>query len=316
MQRIAYGCSKLLYFYLTNTLDRQFSLIVDQKYGRDSFCGIEVIKPENLSARLDKEANIYIFAVSNNALNSILSFLMTLGFELNKDVFLYSDLFAQLFTEAAQAALDWKLDWRLLKYSTAYTLNSRKPIHTTLCGSWLFLEALRRAKKLYGDVVEVGAFEGGNALCALQSPVWTNEKNYYIFDSFEGFPDISASDPTTIKRGDYRPEHTLAEILAPFASYPEAQIIKGPVPETFAHLPKNGRYSLVFYDCDLYQPALDTFHYFWDRMSAGAFMIVHDYFADPGGFVGVKKATDAFFASKICRQAKFWQSTMAVFVKE
>jgi Macrocin-O-methyltransferase (TylF) len=316
MRHVAYGCSKLLYFYLKHGPGKQFSFIVDRNYIADTFCGVEVIKPDALQSRLDQETIISIFAVSNNSIIGILSFISTLGFTLGKNAFLYSDLFAESFAETVKNELKWNLDLNVLRYSTAYTLNSRKPIHTTICGSWLFLETLRRANQLDGDVAEVGAFEGGNALCALQSPIWTSEKNYFIFDTFEGFPGVSISDPSNVKRGDYQPEHRLAEILCPFAAYPEARIIKGTVPDTFSQLPRNGRYSLVFYDCDLYQPALDTFHYFWDRMYPSAFMIVHDYFTEPGGFAGVKAAADLFFADKKCRQINFWQNTMAVFIKE
>ncbi len=211
--------------------------------------------------------------------------------------------------------LGWIADGHLLKFATAYTLNSRKPIHTTIGGTWVFLEALERAAAIPGDIVEVGAFEGGNVLCALQSPVWPKNKKYYVLDLFEGFPELSASDPRNFSQGDYHPEHTLEEILVPLSVYPCARIIKGFVPETFANLSADAQYSLVFYDCDLYQPALDTFEYFWPRLASGGMMLVHDYFAQPGGFAGVKLATNSFFADQNCQHAKFWQNTIAIFIK-
>jgi hypothetical protein len=314
-QRVAYGCSKLFYLYQTYTRDHDFTFIVDKAYSDKKFCGINVITPEEFLIRRDDNMHVYVFAVSNSALNSILSLLANQGFTFGQNVSLYSELFAPSFERALEADLGWKADRRLLQFATAYTLNSRKPIHTTLCGTWLFLEAIERAKAIPGDIAEVGAFEGGNVLCALQSPVWPKNKNYYILDSFEGFPDLSAVDPRNFRQGDYHPEHTLEEILIPFCMYPQARIIKGFVPATFADLPAHGQYSLVFYDCDLYQPAVDTFEYFWGRLAPGGMMLVHDYFAQPGGFVGVKSATDSFFAKEVCRQAKFWQNTIAMFVK-
>ena len=142
-------------------------------------------------------------------------------------------------------------------------------------------------RAIRGDVAEVGAFEGGNVLLALQSAVWPRDRKYYMLDSFEGFPHLSAADPGDFGRGDYRPERALEELLIPFNLYPEAKVIKGFVPDTFARLP-DSQYALVFYDCDLYQPALDTFEYFWKRMVPGGIVLVHDYFAQPGGFAGVE----------------------------
>ena len=316
MRRVAYGCSKLLDFYLNETQDIDFEFIIDRNYPEREFHGIEVVRPEEFQARGLSETHVFIFAVSNEALNQIISFLAILGFRIGHNAFLYSDLFCAGFVKSARDQLGWDLDAALLQYSVAYTLNSRKPVHTTLCGTWLFLEALRRTASVAGDVAEIGAFECGNVLCALQSKVWTEGKSYYVFDSFEGFPEVTGFDPATISRGEYKPLHTFDEILAPFAVYLQAKIIKGFVPETFAELPRDGQYSLVFYDCDLYQPALDTLGYFWDRMSPGGLVLIHDYYAEPGGYAGVRQATNEFFADReFSLAARFWHNTIAMFVK-
>lgn len=72
----------------------------------------------------------------------------------------------------------------------------------------------------------------------------------------------------------------------------------------------------MFYDCDLYQPALDTFEYFWDKIIPGGFMLVHDYIAEEGGFTGVKKATDEFFKPKGVVIHPIWETTMALITKK
>ena len=313
-QRVAYGCSTLLYLYLTHTGDRDFAFIVDRSYPNKQFHGIEVITPDEFLLRREEDMQVFVFAVSNSSLNGILTFLAKHNFGLGRNVFLYPELFTPSFEQLLEAQLGWKADRQLLQFATAYTLNSRKPVHTTICGTWLFLEALHRARSVPGDVGEVGAFEGGNVLLALQSPVWPKNKKYYMFDSFEGFPELSAADPRNFGRGDYRPEHSLEELLIPFSVYPEVRIIKGFVPTTFAQVP-DPQYSLVFFDCDLYQAALDTFEHLWDRIAPGGMMLVHDYFSQPDGFGGVKVATDSFFAKKDCRQVNFWQNTMAMLIK-
>ncbi len=86
-QRVAYGCSKLLYLYLTFTDDRDFVFIVDRSYPDKKFCGIDVVTPEEFLARRDVNTNVFIFAVSNGALNSILSFLTKQGFKFGQNCF-------------------------------------------------------------------------------------------------------------------------------------------------------------------------------------------------------------------------------------
>jgi hypothetical protein len=312
MKRIAWGTSKLLWLYLEHSQDREWSYVIDDFTQQREIAGIP-IKP---SAQLAQESfgafEVYVFAVSNASLRAILAKLASYGLELGKTVHLYSELFAASFAAKAQSQLGWSVDAAALRFATAATLNSVKLVHTTLCGSWLLLEAIRHLRDVPGAVAEIGCFEGGNALLCLQSRIWSNKKRYFLFDSFEGFPTPSPLDPSSIRAGDYAPSGVLGEILAPFASYPEVEIVKGFVPDSFAAIAAGQRFSLAFYDCDLYQPALDTFAFFWDRMEPGGLILIHDYFAEPGGFHGVRQATDEFFAARRADVLPFWENTMAV----
>ena len=141
------------------------------------------------------------------------------------------------------------------------------------------------------------------------------QRPFYIFDSFEGFPELSQNDPETKKAGDYKIETSYENILDNFSMFPFAHVIKGFVPGTFSSLPKHERYGLVFYDCDLYDPALATFEYFWDRLMPGGYMLIHDYVAEKGGFLGVRKATDEFFKPRNIAVQEFWENTMGLAIK-
>lgn len=315
MKYVAWGTSKLLWLYKTHLNDVAFSYVIESSPKTATFMDLTVFAPEALDAEGD-DCTVVIFAVSNKTINLILKRLAETGRGLNNGVILYADLFRDDFMRALKADLGWPLlDDRLYNYSGAFTLNSDRPVHTTICGSWLFLEALKQTANVIGDIAEVGAYQGGNALCALQSPAWTGHKNYYIFDSFEGFPDVSRNDPDTVARGTYAIDISVPEVRNSFSFLPNARIIPGFVPKTFSKLDDNARFSIVFYDCDLYQPALDTFEYFWDRLSPGGILLIHDYFAEPDGYHGVKKATDEFFVSRAVPILKFWHSTMAAVVK-
>jgi hypothetical protein len=71
----------------------------------------------------------------------------------------------------------------------------------------------------------------------------------------------------------------------------------------------------VFYDCDLYQPALDTYAYFWERLEPGGMIIIHDNVATPRGWNGVRKATNQFFDPLSVPIHDLWETTMSVVQK-
>ena len=72
---------------------------------------------------------------------------------------------------------------------------------------------------------------------------------------------------------------------------------------------------MVFYDCDLYQPALDTYAFFWERIEKGGMLIIHDNIATSNGWTGVRKATKEFFGPKNIIFHDFWETTMSVVFK-
>lgn len=311
---IAWGTSKMLYIYKAYIDKIKFSYVIESEPKSGIFIDLPVKTPEALKSDLDYE--VVIFAVANKTINLILNKLAETGREIGKGVSLYSDYFKENFEATLRNEVEWEASESLFNYSEAFTLNSLRPMHTTICGTWLFLEALKNTEKVNGDVAEVGAYQGGNALCSILSPAWKNDRNYYIFDSFEGFPDASANDPLSAKKGTYHVDISVHEIRNSFHSLNRAKIIKGFIPETFTQLPSDNRFSLVFYDCDLYQPALDTFAYFWDRLNPGGAILVHDYFAEPGGYEGVKKATDEFFSNTTAKIIAIPSSTMALIKKQ
>lgn len=315
MKYVAWGTSKLLWIYKTYIDAVDFAYIVETSPKNPEFLGLPVYEPETLKGEKD-DVVIVIFAVSNKSINAILKVLAGYGIGLGRGAILYSEIFKDHFVQTVESEFGWSVDHTLYDYASSFTLNSLRPVHTTICGSWLFLESMKHTRFIPGNIAEVGAYQGGNSLCGMLSPVWDTMKTYYIFDSFEGFPDVTENDPSTVGRGTYSIDLTVQEVENSFHHLPQAKVIKGFVPETFSQLPQDEKFSLVFYDCDLYQPALDTYEFCWDRLSPGGVMLIHDYFAEPGGFHGVRKATDKFFANQTDDIIKIPHGTMAALVKK
>ena len=315
-KKIAWGASKLLKMYLVERGADKFSYCIDDFFNKSDIYGLPIKKSDSLSQEKRCSFQIVIFAVSNKSLQEITSKLNGMGLSYKKDFIFYSDFFYSDFLKKAEKNLNFKFNPKFYQFALYFTLNSRLLIHTTILGSWLFLELINYIDDIDGSIAEVGAFEGGNALCGLNFMAKLNSKNFYIFDSFAGFPELSQNDPQNFGKGDYNIEIIFQTIQDTFSMFPEAHVIKGFVPETFNRLPEGEKFSLIFYDCDLYQPALDTFSFFWDKIVPGGYLIIHDYETEEGGFTGVKKATEEFFKNKNVKLFSFFENTMAIIKKE
>lgn len=316
---IAWGASKLFELYTKNGTPLPFTYIIDSNPDKQGMthCGLKVYAPEKLKEEDPATSAIVLFPVSSLALQAILEQVHASGFRLYQNVFLYADLFYKSFDTAFAKLCGRKTNRDNYAFITALTLRTKVPVHTTLLGNVLFTELLAETKDLGGAIAEVGSYSGGNALLA---QLWLSrhsgaKRPYYIMDSFEGFPEMSTFDPKDKKRGDYKIDETFESILDTFAPFPDAHVLKGFVPDSFSQLDPHERYSLVFYDCDLYEPAQATYEYFWEKMLPGGFLMVHDYVAEEGGYTGVKKATDEFFKDKDAEIHVFWENTSAVIRK-
>ncbi|PIP63146.1 hypothetical protein COW98_00205 [Candidatus Roizmanbacteria bacterium CG22_combo_CG10-13_8_21_14_all_35_9] len=314
-KKIAWGTSKLLEMYLDKTKINPFAYCVDNFFKSGKDYGMPIKKSESLLQEERGTFQIIIFAVSSKSLQEISHELSGMGLCYGKDFIFYSDFFYLDFLKKAETALGFKLNPEFYKFALSHTLNSKLSIHTTILGSWLFLELINSLNNVNGSLAEVGAFEGGNALCGLNFMTKLNSKKFYVFDSFEGFPELSKNDPLNFHKGDYNIEATFQDIKNSFLVFPEAIVIKGFVPETFKEISGEEKFSLVFYDCDIYQPAIDTFNFFWDKIVPGGYLLIHDYETQEGGFTGVKKATNEFFGQKNVKIFSFFENTMAIIKK-
>ncbi|MFH1890122.1 MAG: TylF/MycF/NovP-related O-methyltransferase [Candidatus Kuenenbacteria bacterium] len=316
IKKIAWGTSKLLKMYLENNKSNQFSYCIDDFSRQKSIYGLPIVKSNILKKEKRGSFQIVIFAVSNRSLQEISQKLNQMGISYSQDFIYYSDFFYKQFLAKAKKNLNIKFNPQTYKYALSYTLNSSTLIHTTILGTWLFLDLLKATSTIKGSIAEVGIFQGGNALCALHFTANNkHHKKFYLLDSFEGFAKPSFFDPQKCKKGDYKIETTYQQIVDTFAPFNNTKLIKGFVPMAFKQIPSNKKFSLVFYDCDLYQPALDSFEYFWPKITKGGYLLIHDYHAEKGGFEGVRQATDEFFKNKKVSINSFYENTMAVIKK-
>ena len=147
--------------------------------------------------------------------------------------------------------------------------------------------AAKRSNKVPGDIAEVGVYKGGSAqiICEVKG-----EKNLYLFDTFEGLPEVEGIDQN-YKKGDFSARYEKVKSL--MSSYPNVHIYKGLFPDSAGPV-KEKRFSFVNLDVDLYKSTKDCLDFFYPRMNKGGIILSHDYLLIPG----VRKAFDEFFKDK------------------
>jgi O-methyltransferase len=157
------------------------------------------------------------------------------------------------------------------------------------------LSLARNAVNLPGDFAECGVWKGGTALLLARVLKDQNDKKLYLFDSFEGLPEVDREKDSWFQKGQYSAGSVTAveDLLRDFQRI--VNIRPGWIPETFKGL-ENRRYAFVHIDVDIYQSNLDCCKYFYPRMISGGMMFFDEYaFA---AAAGEKQAVDEFFANK------------------
>lgn len=312
---VAWGTGTLLHNYLQmRRAENALEYVVDSFQESESTCeGLPFYPLSRLRREDFSEVLVVLFCVSGNGYKAITKTLNSWGLEYGTNYIDCSELFKPAFIEMS-LALFGSADPANHGLSLSHYNNSLVSPQTTVCGCWTLLEALRATSHLPGPIVEVGAYRGGNSLLMSQALSFAKDnRKFFVMDSFSGFPEMSAQDPRSAQ-GAFNEDYSMCEIRDRFSMFPQVKVVQGFVPDTFSLLPQDQPFSLVFYDCDLYQPALDTLGFFETRLARGGYLVVHDYHSKD--YSGVKKAVDEYSAASGWKPVSFLGSTMAVFQKK
>ena len=127
----------------------------------------------------------------------------------------------------------------------------------------------RRLGRVPGAAAELGVYRGFFARCVNRL---LPERRLYLFDSFEGF--MEEAEATASFQEAHR--NTTAEKVLAIMPHPENVTVKpGFFPGSLAGLEE--RFCLVSLDVDFYQTTLDGLRYFWPRLEAGGYLLLHDW---------------------------------------
>jgi len=131
--------------------------------------------------------------------------------------------------------------------------------------------------RIPGSVVELGVFEGGmTSFIQQQLVLRKEEREYHIYDSFEGFPDQSKEGQDGIAQaGMFNGSMAKVYENCAQAGVPPPAIHKG----FFAQIPDSeypAEIAFAFLDSDLYQSVMDSLVRVWPRVVPGGRVLIHD----------------------------------------
>ncbi len=137
-----------------------------------------------------------------------------------------------------------------------------------------------------GDFAEAGVYRGDlSRFIHAIAP----QKKFYLFDTFEGFPDGYAD------KGDERFKDTAIELVKKNIGNLDNIIFKqGIFPDTARGL-EHERFAFVMLDLDTYKSTLAGLEFFYPRLNMGGYLFVHDYHSLESG---VRPAVDEFLKSR------------------
>lgn len=151
-------------------------------------------------------------------------------------------------------------------------------------------------RNIAGDLAELGVYRGATARLFHH---YLPERVLHLFDTFEGFSetDLASEKQRTALEVDPKEFRDTGVELA-------AQVIdakNGNVRFYPGHFPASAdgqltgrQFAFVHLDADLYESTLAGLNYFYDRVTTGGIIVVHDYNA----WLGARTAVNEFFANK------------------
>src|SRR6266481_5169559 len=153
-----------------------------------------------------------------------------------------------------------------------------------------------------GDFVECGVWKGGTAffMAELLKQAGVRDRKVWLFDSFDGMPQVEDIDGATAKAEANDPDSFLsaAKSKAPIDEVrrsanelglaPYTEFVKGWFAETLAPARSRvGPIALLHIDCDWYSSVRCCLENLYDQVSDGGFIFLDDYYHYDGCAIAV-----------------------------
>ena len=186
--------------------------------------------------------------------------------------------------------LYWQSDAEFARLCEQFPLNGQRPDRKFVL--WSLANSVR---ELPGDTAECGVLHGHSSHLICGALLNSQDREHHIFDSFEGLSEPDENDVPTVqtaydwKQGDL--SVALENVKNNLAHYDNVKFYKGWIPSRFDEV-ADRKFCFVHVDVDLYQPTVDSFHFFFEKIVPGGILLCDDYGSEI--CPGAKLAFDTF----------------------
>jgi hypothetical protein len=147
-----------------------------------------------------------------------------------------------------------------------------------------------------GHFAELGVHKGHSArLLADVLRERDDQRRLYLFDTFDGF-DERDLEGVDARVAPIYSDTSLAAVKELVGNIEICDYRPGYFPDSATGIAADARFAFVHLDCDLYEPTRAALSFFYERLSSGGFIVVHDY--SSGHWPGVPQAVEEFLADK------------------
>jgi ADP-heptose:LPS heptosyltransferase len=198
----------------------------------------------------------------------------------------YGDNYSRYIAKGGQLRIE-----QLLPGFTHGNINNRGDLNRFYMFTLVFDQLIK--EQIYGDIAELGVYKENTAMM-LATFARQIGATAYLLDTFEGFDraGLEGVDANKVMEfADTSPSQVQTLVGAANTRY-----VQGYFPDTAKEIDDDAQFCLVHIDCDLYAPFKHALSFFYDRLTPGGFMIMHDY--SSLHWDGAERAVDEFFADK------------------
>lgn len=153
------------------------------------------------------------------------------------------------------------------------------------------LALINRFSHIEGSVVECGVWRGG--MIAAIAELLGNDRKYFLFDSFEGLPQVKEIDGESAKawqldtqsawyHNNCTAEKEYAERAMQLSGVVNYKINQGWFNATLPAFNVSQSIAILRLDGDWYDSTMDCFRYLYPSVAPGGLVIIDDYYAWDG----------------------------------
>ena len=133
-------------------------------------------------------------------------------------------------------------------------------------------ELLKSVNHLEGSIAEVGCYKGGTGFYLNK---FSNGKNVWLFDTFEGIPMQGEFDPHPV--GDFN-DNPFEVVKEYFSDSANVTVIKGLFPNSAKDVIKEtDKFCFVHLDADQYASTINSLDFFYPKMVSGGIIVCDDW---------------------------------------